>query len=842
MLLGIFLNQWGPGLYGNPQKEVAAPGAKTQEKNPFNTRLKELISGKRWKELSGWFAPGDNGPEVLEKYFANVRSINIMDDQPNKLVYKVKFAKRGEIGVITYLIKNGKYAGVQIKNQIRPLYFIESFKKYRAVNVKISVGDAEIHFINGYFYQTSPFDFLLLFQGRWKFYIKPKDREERLTLDRQFGSDSFSRTAGAGIFILPGEKFLETLPFEGEVKELENEVKSLYHLYRDGYGIKIQQFNEYWYLPFSNETNLVVFKKDKNAFYYYSYHQNSAPDTLLGGSDDNRMILSYNAHRGLKLSFGTGETVSGVKMSLFFNPQTHFLSGTTTIDYKAPSTLRVLALAKKLKLVGNLKLDAKGLNVFRKKDRYYLMGPEEKSLSLFFKGHIDPTIENFEFFQSYSDMHTLKEIDQPKVFYLSRTQNFYPNPGDDFFKTTLNITLPGKLNCLASGNLVEKKIRDASIFKFESIASKGISLVVGEFSMTRKLHSRIPIQFFTYPAFAYPRGLDFEEIQHGFNFFLDTFGSLDLSAVNIMMKKGYAEGGISNYGFIVMNVLPPWGEIARSDSLTGVARVNVTPFDKKRIQSPILIRTKLEDNILHELAHQWWGGMISWKSYRDVWLTEGLAQFSVLYYLKKHVAERRFNRIIKRVKRWIMRHADVGPVAYGARIRSLENKTEPYQSIVYNKPAFVFLMLMDVIGEKEVLRRLKAVLEEYKYKSISTMQFVRKFCGKDEILLHFFRKWFYSRTIPTVELRLVTDHEEYDAETFKKVAIRIFQVGEEEDRDFIFPLYLKVTTEKGTSIEKVIVKRPVQTFIISRESAIRTIDIVSSIPLVKERKVLQRQQ
>jgi hypothetical protein len=67
-------------------------------------------------------------------------------------------------------------------------------------------------------------------------------------------------------------------------------------------------------------------------------------------------------------------------------------------------------------------------------------------------------------------------------------------------------------------------------------------------------------------------------------------------------------------------------------------------------------------------------------------------------------------------------------------------------------------------------------------------------------------------------------------------------VGDKEDTDFIFPLYLKVTTTKGSAVEKLIVKKTSQTFIIKRKHTIRTIDIVSSLPLVKERKILQRKK
>ncbi len=37
----------------------------------------------------------------------------------------------------------------------------------------------------------------------------------------------------------------------------------------------------------------------------------------------------------------------------------------------------------------------------------------------------------------------------------------------------------------------------------------------------------------------------------------------------------------------------------------------------------------------HELAHQWWGHVIGWSSYRDQWMSEGFAEFSASLYVQR---------------------------------------------------------------------------------------------------------------------------------------------------------------------------------------------------------------
>jgi len=797
--------------------------------------LETLILERKWQELPAIFL--DDSHRVLKNYFSTSRSVKIITSRANQLTYKAKFSHQGEIGVITFEKKKGenRYFNLKIKNQIRPLYFIEKFKKYKVLNLRLTVGDARLTFVKGHFYETIPFGSLLIFKGKWQFSIKPNDREEQLTLKRKFRKDFFSKSTKTGIFILPETDFLEGLPSDGETAVLDKETQSLYNMYRDTYGIHIKQFDEYWFLPFPRETHLILFKKDKKSFYYYSYNSDLVPDTRLAVSDNNNIILSYNARKGLKLSFGLGETVSRVNLNLFFNPATNYISGTTTIIYKNPSSLRQLLLAPGLKLVANLNLESKGLNIFRKKDKYYLLGSESKKLSLYFNGHIKPTRENFELFNPREKPHKIQADKADAFYFLSRGDNYYPNPGSEFFETQVTVTIPGALNCLASGHLTEKtlNIEKSNIFKFNSVNSKGISLVTGNFKPGKKLEAGpIPIHFYTPESYNLPKDLDLEEIGKAVHLFSRTFGPLNLPVINILVRPGEQEGGVSNNGFIVVNVPPPRGQLLSSTSLTN-------SLLEKKIASPILIRNRVEDHILHELAHQWWGGVISWDSYHDLWLTEGLAHFSVLYYLKKNISERKFNRLIRRLKRWVYRFSDSGPIIYGTRINLLEKNYEAYQSVIYNKSALVFLMLLDLIGEEDFINRLKSVVKHFKYKSVSSPQFIRQFCNKNSMLLKFFRKWIYSRAIPVVQLELVKDDPGNDTEEFKRVVIVIKQLDTDANTPFIFPLKLEVVAQEGTSVESIIMKEMEQKYTISRNSTIRTIDIhaSNSIALVKEKRL-----
>lgn len=823
-LAGLFLSC---KLYGQTNDKTINPNENETQNDEL---LITALTGKKWEQLPPLFS--DDSYQKIKTYFENAGSIIITPLRLNHLNYKVKFDLQGEMGALTFEKKEDKYSNVQITPQVKPLYFIEKFKIYKANNTRITLGDAQIDFTSGYFYESQPNNFLLVFKGHWTISITPNDEEEKLTLKRLYKKDSFEKTGETGVFMLEKKDFLNSLPVFGETVVPDSEVQPIFDVHRELYGIDVEQFNEYWYLSYPEGTNLVLFEKEKNSHYSFLYDESHAPDTQLTESDSNRIILHYNAYKNIKLSFGSSSDVLRLNLHINFNPLDNFVLGSTIVTYKNQENIRELRLAPGLEIVGNLIPRAQDLNILRKKDKYYFLGDVPETLSVYYEGRIKASTENLELFKSPKD--TAQEpptADNSLFYFLSWTQNFYPNPGEDFIESSITVNLPAGLNCLASGNATGKieNSGNTQSFRFTTPATKGISLVTGNFNLTQKQNALIPLNFYTYESFHYPRNLDFTEIKDAFNTFFRHFSPLDLSAVNILLKRGKLEGGVSNNGFVVV-LLPYERNLFSTTTTTSLALEKLST--EKKILSPVLIRDRKEDLIIHELAHQWWGGIISWKSYQDVWLTEGLAHFSVLYYLKNKLSTREFNRIISELKRWVYRYNDCGPIIYGPRINLLENKYEAYQSVIYDKSALVFFMLMDLIGEKEFDRRLQDVVKKYKYQNISSKQFINEFSTNDKMIKDFFQKWVFSRIIPVVELTLVEDSNEMDKKDFKKVVIRVTQL----DTDFIFPLKLRVATQKGVSLETVIVKAKEQEFIIKRDSTIRTIEVADTDYLIREKK------
>jgi aminopeptidase N len=213
------------------------------------------------------------------------------------------------------------------------------------------------------------------------------------------------------------------------------------------------------------------------------------------------------------------------------------------------------------------------------------------------------------------------------------------------------------------------------------------------------------------------------------------------------------------------------------------------------------------------MAHQWWGGVISWFSYRDEWITEGFATLASVLYLEQKMSAGRFAHLIARMKKWVFEYADCGPPVYGLRIANLEGSYEAFQSVVYLKTALVLLMLRDMLGEEDFFTRLRFFLAKFKYKSITSITLINEISRKEKWLQDFFNGWLFSRKTPEVfyEVQLAGNSAE----------LRITQ----KDSVFVFPLQVRIATARGSRIQSIIVLGKEQVFKFAETTAIESLKV-----------------
>jgi hypothetical protein len=188
----------------------------------------------------------------------------------------------------------------------------------------------------------------------------------------------------------------------------------------------------------------------------------------------------------------------------------------------------------------------------------------------------------------------------------------------------------------------------------------------------------------------------------------------------------------------------------------------------------------------HETAHQWWGDLVSWSSYRDQWFSEGLANYCALMMLQEK-NPMGFRQIMEVYRRDLvqknkdgMSAVDAGPVTLGPRLQS-SRIPEGYQDILYGRGTWLFHMLRTMLNDgalqeggrkgqnssgpdEPFVRALRRVRQRYEGKAISTRELLDVFAedlppslryeGKSS-LEWFLEGWINGTALPKLELKSV---------------------------------------------------------------------------------------
>lgn len=123
------------------------------------------------------------------------------------------------------------------------------------------------------------------------------------------------------------------------------------------------------------------------------------------------------------------------------------------------------------------------------------------------------------------------------------------------------------------------------------------------------------------------------------------------------------------------------------------------------------VTRELDNQVLvHETAHQWWGDLVLWKTYRDQWIAEGLANYASLMLLEQQKPAQ-FREVLEKYRRDLLsknkdgeRLRDAGPVTLGQRLES-SHFPGGYEAVSYERGTWLFHMLRMMLRDSEAASR-----------------------------------------------------------------------------------------------------------------------------------------
>ncbi|MBI3663466.1 MAG: HEAT repeat domain-containing protein [Acidobacteria bacterium] len=347
----------------------------------------------------------------------------------------------------------------------------------------------------------------------------------------------------------------------------------------------------------------------------------------------------------------------------------------------------------------------------------------------------------------------------------------YPN---DLTATEMILTVPANWTTVSNGKLLSVKdeaggMKTWSWKQSAPHATYLISIVAGEFDEGKEMWRGIPVIYYA------PKGRG-ERIP---GTFVHTTKMLDFFSDKLGVKypwDKYAQTTVDD--FIVGGMENTSATTNTSASLVHPQLANEDPQNS-------------DDLIAHEMAHQWFGDLLTCKDWANLWLNEGFATYFESLWEESYYGADEFSYSLWRSRNGWMQDARL----FGVPIitRNFSDSVE-YGGNIYTKGGWVLHMLRRDLGDAGFYRAMKHYLEKYRHQNVVTAdltQAIEEATGRN--VDRFFDQWVYGAGAPKFEVSYTYD------ETAHQLKLDVKQTQKVEGRVGLFrvPVEVEVTTGTG---------------------------------------------
>ena len=272
-------------------------------------------------------------------------------------------------------------------------------------------------------------------------------------------------------------------------------------------------------------------------------------------------------------------------------------------------------------------------------------------------------------------------------------------------KATFNITIIADSHYTAISNMPVKSKRKSgkkTIYKFGQTPVMSTYLVylgVGEFEFLKGKIGKVEVRVISTRGHKakgkYALDLGKKLLRAYENYFgiKYPFPKLDLIAI-----PDFAAGAMENWGAITF-------------------RETILHYDPKT--SSTQTKQRIAEVISHEIAHQWFGNLVTMKWWNDLWLNESFATFMATKFVDKFYPEwdswEQFIEDAMNVSMGLDAMKTSHPI--DVTVKSPSEIREIFDAISYDKGGCVLRMLENYVGEKNFRKGLKHYLKKHMYKN-----------------------------------------------------------------------------------------------------------------------------
>ncbi len=309
------------------------------------------------------------------------------------------------------------------------------------------------------------------------------------------------------------------------------------------------------------------------------------------------------------------------------------------------------------------------------------------------------------------------------------------------------------------------------------------SFVVGNYVKVSDSYKSVPLGFYIYPGSETVARTAFGKTKDMMRVFEE------LTQINYPYEK-YDQTVVANFTFGGM------------ENITATTMADTEIF----LNAP----NDVEDLVSHELAHSWFGNMVTCKNWAELWLNEGFATYMEAAYREKMYGREDYLRKIREDAKQFMVDAAVNKNPHGLYNQLARPDDSIFDVTTYQKGGAVVHTLRETVGAENFWKAINIYLTRHKFQNVETPNLQRAMEEVSKMDLDwFFKQWVYGGGYPKISVE-----KNYNPQT-KRLELVVKQTQEANKltpEAFILPMEVEITTASGVKTEKLNIKKREESF------------------------------
>ncbi|HXG83820.1 MAG TPA: M1 family aminopeptidase, partial [Pyrinomonadaceae bacterium] len=299
------------------------------------------------------------------------------------------------------------------------------------------------------------------------------------------------------------------------------------------------------------------------------------------------------------------------------------------------------------------------------------------------------------------------------------------------------------------------------------------SFVIGKYAKITESYKNVPLNFYVYPDRTSIVPAAYGNTKNMMRIFEELTGTpYPYNKYDQTMVAKFAFGGMENITATTM-----------ADTEIFLAEMD---FGKGLV----------EDLVSHELAHSWFGNLVTCKNWSELWLNEGFATFMEAAYREKMYGRQDYMRKIRenaeQYKIAEARRSTPRGLFFQAALPDEALFNVSNATITYQKGGAVVHTLRETVGDENFWKAVNVYLNRHKFQNVESKDLQKVMEETSRMNLDwFFSQWIYGAGFPKLSVRQIYNPNN------KTLSLTVTQTQKPESKvstAFRLPMNVEITT------------------------------------------------